>query len=111
MQKILNTLASFEALGVQEGDRNQIALFSGASPTSSSYANNLSALSSAGLIHYPTRGRVQLTDARSASRSRPLRAAAISSPGRHAVDETNLCANCRALHPEMLLEDRRPPGR
>jgi len=63
MQKILNTLASFEALGVQEGDRNQIALFSGASPTSSSYANNLSALSSAGLIHYPTRGRVQLTEA------------------------------------------------
>ena len=23
------------------------------------------------------------------------------------VDETNLCAACRALHPEMLLEDRK----
>jgi hypothetical protein len=60
MQKILNTLASFEALGVQECDRNQVALFSGASPTSSSYANNLSDLSSAGLIvihGYPKGGR------------------------------------------------------
>jgi hypothetical protein len=27
------------------------------------------------------------------------------------ADEANLCAACRALHPEMLLEDRRPPGR
>jgi hypothetical protein len=62
-QKILNTMASFEGLGLQEYDRNQVALFSGASPTSSSYANNLSALSSAGLIRYPTRGRAQLTDA------------------------------------------------
>jgi hypothetical protein len=63
MQKILNTLESFETLGVQVSDRSQIALFSGASPTSSSYANNLSALSSAGLIVYPTRGKLQLTDA------------------------------------------------
>lgn len=23
------------------------------------------------------------------------------------TDETDLCANCRALHPEMLLEDAR----
>jgi uncharacterized protein len=62
MQKILNTLASFEGLGVQECDRNQVALFSGASPTSSSYSNNVSALSSAGLIVYPGRGKVALTD-------------------------------------------------
>lgn len=24
------------------------------------------------------------------------------------TDETNVCADCRALHPEMLLEDRKP---
>jgi uncharacterized protein len=76
MQKILNTLASFEALGVQECDRNQVALFSGASPTSSSYANNLSDLKNPKdretgdpipgappLIEYPKGGRLRLTDA------------------------------------------------
>jgi hypothetical protein len=75
MQKILNTLASFEALGVQECDRNQVAIFSGASPTSSSFANNLSDLKNpkdkAGgpipgaqpLIEYPKGGRLKLTDA------------------------------------------------
>jgi len=61
MQKILNTLASFEALGVTEADRNQIALFSGASPTSSSFANNLSTLRGLGVIDYPGRGLVIAT--------------------------------------------------
>lgn len=43
-------------------DRTQLALFADASPKSSSYANNLGALRSSGLIDYPGKGAVRLTD-------------------------------------------------
>jgi hypothetical protein len=62
-QKILNTLANFEAMGLGECERNQVALFSDASPTSSTYGNNVSDLRVAGLIDYPVKGKLQLTDA------------------------------------------------
>lgn len=62
-QKILNTLAVFETLGVAAPEKSQLAVFSGASPTSSSYSNNLGALRSAGLIDYPQPARVGLTEA------------------------------------------------
>jgi protein-arginine kinase activator protein McsA len=61
--RILNTLLTFETLGVVECDRNQVALFSDASPTSSTYGNNVSGLNVAGLIEYPSKGRIRLTEA------------------------------------------------
>jgi hypothetical protein len=61
--RILNTLATFEALGLQVCDKAQVALFSDASPTSSTFANNVSGLRTAGLVDYPGGGKLALTDA------------------------------------------------
>lgn len=61
-QRILDALASLEAIGVAEASKVQLALFAGASPKSSSYSNNLGHLNNqAGLISYPRPGYVQLT--------------------------------------------------
>lgn len=60
-QRILNTLASFEALGITDVARSNIAVFSDASPSSSAFSNNLGALRTAGLIDYPQGGYVALT--------------------------------------------------
>jgi hypothetical protein len=62
-QRILDALASFEALGLREAERASVAVWSDASPTSSSYANNLGALRTAGLLDYPRGGSLALTDA------------------------------------------------
>jgi hypothetical protein len=61
-QRILNTLATFELLGKSSANKSNVAVFSDASPTSSSFQNNLGALRSLGLIDYPTGGSVALTD-------------------------------------------------
>lgn len=60
-QRILDALAWLESVRVPQADKTQLALLAGASPTSSSYTNNLGELRSAGLIEYPTSGTVQLT--------------------------------------------------
>lgn len=61
-QRILDSLASLEAIGVAEASKVQLALFAGASPKSSSYSNNLGHLNNQiALIHYPRPGYVQLT--------------------------------------------------
>lgn len=60
-QRILNALAWGEALGLGALDKTQLALLADASPTSSSYTNNLGTLRTSGLIDYPERGRVGLT--------------------------------------------------
>lgn len=60
-QRILNTLATFESLGVEQAERGNVAVFSDQSPTSSGYTNNLGRLKSLGLIEYPTSGMVRLT--------------------------------------------------
>lgn len=61
--KLLEALVSLESIGVTAAPRNQVALFAGVSPKSSGYANNLGAMNTAGLISYPARGLVQITDA------------------------------------------------
>lgn len=61
-QRILDALASLEAIGVNAPKKIQLALFAGASPKSSGYTNNLGALRSAGYIDYPVGGHVALTD-------------------------------------------------
>lgn len=62
MQRILDTLASLAALGIDRPERAQLALWCEVSPTSGGFFNNLGALRSAGLIDYPTPGSVALTD-------------------------------------------------
>jgi uncharacterized protein len=62
-QRILDALAAFEAVGLDQVAKSNIATWAGQSPTSSGFANNLGALRSRGLISYPVGGRVALTDA------------------------------------------------
>lgn len=61
-QRILNGLAWLESVGVPSADKGQVALLADQSPTSSGYTNNLGALRSAGLVHYPRPGVAALTD-------------------------------------------------
>lgn len=63
MQRILNTLADFAAMGLTPAPRSPVAVFSDASPRSSAYANNLGRLRTLGLIDYPSGEQIQLTDA------------------------------------------------
>lgn len=60
-QRILDALASLATIGVHEAHKTQLALFANASPKSSTYANNLGALRSAGLLDYPRGGFVAIT--------------------------------------------------
>lgn len=60
-QRILNALAALTQIGVSPADKIQLALFAEASPKSSSYTNNLGGLRTAGLIDYPSGGKVELT--------------------------------------------------
>lgn len=60
-QRILNALRSFEPLGLKECSKTVVAMFSGASPRSSSFGNNLGALRTKGMIDYPRGGFVSLT--------------------------------------------------
>jgi hypothetical protein len=61
-QRILDALAAFEAVGLDQVAKSNIATWAGQSPTSSGFANNLGALRGRGLISYPVGGRVALTD-------------------------------------------------
>lgn len=62
-QRILDVLATFESIGVGSLHKNILAVFSGASPTSGGYFNNLGKLrNSLGLIEYPSSSYVILTD-------------------------------------------------
>lgn len=60
-QRILDTIAWFEALGIDAPSRAALAPMAGSRPTSGGFKNNLGALRTAGLIDYPTGGRVALT--------------------------------------------------
>jgi hypothetical protein len=60
-QAILDGLAWLEAIGIEKAQRNIAGFLAGASPRSSAFMNNLSALRTAGLIGYPSGGSVILT--------------------------------------------------
>jgi hypothetical protein len=62
-QRILDTLAWFEQLGIAAPSRAALAPMAGSRPTSGGFKNNLGALRSAGLLDYPQANRVQLTGA------------------------------------------------
>jgi len=61
-QRILDTLAAFESLGKPDVARSNVAVFVDQSPKSSGFTKNLSLLRSQGLIEYPSKGFVSLTD-------------------------------------------------
>lgn len=61
-QRILDSLATLESLGLRDVSKSNVAVFADQSPSSSGYTNNLGRLRSIGLIHYPQQGRVALTD-------------------------------------------------
>jgi hypothetical protein len=61
-QRILDALASFQAMGVPTVRRVLVAFYSGASPRSSTFTNNLGALRSQGFISYPDSDHLMLTD-------------------------------------------------
>jgi uncharacterized protein DUF87/helicase HerA-like protein len=68
-QRILDALASFEALGIRDAAKSNVAAFSDASPRSSAFTNNLGSLRTAGYLDYPAPGRVALTEAGRAASS------------------------------------------
>jgi hypothetical protein len=61
-QTILNALAAYESLGLESVHRNATAARAGASPRSSAFTNNVSRLSVLGLLKYPQRGFLSLTE-------------------------------------------------
>lgn len=63
MQRILNGLAWWEAIGVTQPSRTQLAFVVGYHTRSKSFTNALSAMNTSGLVSYPTSGYVALTDA------------------------------------------------
>lgn len=62
-QRILDAIAWLKDKGIYPPPKNTLAAVAGCSPTSGTYANNLSKLKVAGLIEYPTPGMVAFTDA------------------------------------------------
>ncbi|HEV2862873.1 MAG TPA: hypothetical protein VGX48_17790 [Pyrinomonadaceae bacterium] len=60
-QRILDELARFEAFGIDEPDRANVAVFVGYHQRSKSFTNSLSSLHTAGLIEYPDAGKIALT--------------------------------------------------
>lgn len=61
-QRILDSLASFDGVGLFAVHKNSLAARAGVSPRSGGYFNNLGRLRSCGLVNYPTASYVQLTD-------------------------------------------------
>jgi hypothetical protein len=61
-RKILDAVAWFNALGIDQPTRIQVAFMAGKSPKGGSFNNDLGALRTAGLIDYPTGGCIVLTD-------------------------------------------------
>lgn len=71
-QRILDTLAALEALGLASIDKRSLAVLSGQSPKSSGYGNNLGTLRARSLIEYPAGGTAALTaSGRAAARPGP----------------------------------------
>jgi len=59
-RRILDAIAWAASLGTPAVGKDMVAFLAGASPTSSTYQNNLGALRTAGLVDYPGPGKVQL---------------------------------------------------
>jgi hypothetical protein len=75
LQRVLDALAELEAIGVDEPERVQVAFLAGYTNLGSKgFKNAMGAAHTDGLLHYPSPGRVALTDsgrARARTPSRP----------------------------------------
>lgn len=76
-QKILDSLAWLESVGVARADRVRVAMLADQSPRSSGYEKNVSTLRTAGMISYPDPGSVMLTAEGRARASAPDRPATV----------------------------------
>lgn len=76
-QRILDVLAALAPLGLRDMARANVAVWSGQSPASGGFRNNLSSLRSMGLVEYPRPDRVQLT-----SKGRGMAQPALTPPTR-----------------------------
>lgn len=72
-QRILDALAALEAVGITEPTRAIVGAASGFSYKGGTFQKYVGALSSGGLVHYPSDNRVALTDAGRASAAQPDR--------------------------------------
>jgi hypothetical protein len=106
-QRILDTLGFLETIGEPTPSKVQLALWCGASPKSSAYANNLGALRSEGLIDYPG-GQVALSD-EGHKLAHPLR---MSQPemqrsllDRLTVPQANIMSYLLAVYPTPMARD------
>lgn len=70
-QRILDALAWFASIGVDMPRRSPLGAVCGVSPKSSGFEKNLSTLRTKGLIEYPDRGRVKLSEQGSAAANAP----------------------------------------
>jgi len=68
-QRILDSLAWYESVGILAANRNQLALLANYTPNTGTFNNYLGALRTSELITYPSAGYVGLTDAGRAAAS------------------------------------------
>lgn len=108
-QKIIDTLAMLESVGITQPSKTQLALWCDVSPSSGAYFNNLGALRSAGFISYPSSGDAMLTD------SGRSRANAVTPPTAEEM-QASLCAKVGAakaaivrfligIYPDSIAKD------
>lgn len=83
-QRILDTLATLQEMGVAQPSKSQLALWCEVSPTSGGYFNNLGALRAAGFVEYPQPSAVALT----------AEGAAVAAPGEALAVEEMQAAIC-----------------
>lgn len=86
-QRILNALVWLEGIGLEEGDKTQVALLADQSPSSGGYFNNLCVLRTAGLLDYPRAGALMLTAA-----------------GRARAENGNIPTSSDALHEQLFAK-------
>ena len=92
-RRILESLRLFEALGVGEPEKANVAVWAGYQPSSGSFSGHLAAMKRAGWVDYPG-GRLAITDA-----------------GRALVPAPEAPATTEALHAAWLLKLSEPQGR
>lgn len=61
-QRILDTIAGLESLGIEQPDKATVAALVGYHPNAKSYSNALGGLRTSSRVEYPAGGRIALTD-------------------------------------------------
>lgn len=61
-QRVLNAIAWWEAVGIEQPNRIQVAFVAGYKPNTGAFNNTCGALRTSGLVDYPTQGLIVLTE-------------------------------------------------